>query len=115
VDVLCSNLLKILFHDLEFLQADVQQLLVGHVVDCCTTSILIHQLLQTVKTLTWVVVVRINRACNDFIAEDLIVFHRLVNLGLAAIDLLLGNTDTFCLAIVNILNGGFGSDTTFSK
>ena len=51
VDVLRGNLLEVFFHDLQFLQTDVQQLLVGHVVDRARHRILVHQLLQAIQAL----------------------------------------------------------------
>src|SRR5512134_3378664 len=106
VNVLRGEVLEVFLHDLELLEADVQELLVGHVVDAHAAAILVHQLLQAVQALLGIDVVRVDIARHDRIAVDPVMLQGLEDLLLAALDLLVGYDDTFGLAIVDVLAGG---------
>src|SRR5688572_4288298 len=90
MDVLGGQAFEVFLHDLELLKADVQQLLVGHVADGDAAAILVHQLLQTLQALLGIDVVRVDVARHDLIAVDPVMLQGLVDLLLAAVDLLVG-------------------------
>src|SRR5688572_26985765 len=115
MDVLRGEALEVFLHDLELLEADVQQLLVGHVADGHAAAILVHQLLQTLQALLGIDVVRVDVARHDRIAVDPVMLHRLEDLRLAAADLLVGDHDAFGLAVVDVLAGGLRRETAFGE
>ena len=115
VNIFRGNLLQIFFKQFKLFQPDVKQLLVSHITDCHTTSIFVHQLLQPIKCLTRVNVIRVNRARSYFVAINTVGFKRLVDFSLATIYLILGYIDALSLAVVDVLTGSLGSNAPFGK
>ena len=115
VNVLRRQALEILLHDLELLQPDVEELLVGHVADGDPAAILVHELLQPVEALLGVDVVRVDVAGDDLVAVDPVVLERLVDLLAPALDLLVGDDDAFPLAVVDVLAGGLRGQASLGE
>src|SRR5688572_3157682 len=115
VKVLRGQTLEILLHDLELLQADVQELLVGHVADGIAAAVLVHELLQAIEPLLGVDVVRIDGARHDRVAIDAVVLEGLVDFLPAALDLLGGHHDAFAFSVVDVLASGLCGKTAFGE
>src|SRR5210317_1896706 len=97
VNVRSCYFLQVFAQDRHLLQTNLQQLVVSHVVNTKATTVLVHQLLETVKTLTWVDVVRVNSTRYDLVTTNSVSFHWLIDLFLAALDLCVRYLNTFCL------------------
>src|SRR5580765_7967281 len=115
VNVLRGEALEVLLHDLELLETDIQELLVGHVAHGDAAAILVHQLLQTLQALLGIDVVRVDIARHDRIAVDPVMLHGLEDLRLAAVDLLIGDNDAFGLSVVDVFAGGLRRETAFGE
>ena len=115
VNILRRQILEVFLHDHELLETDIQELLVGHVVDGHAAAILVHQLLQTVQALLGIDVVRIDSARHNRIAVDPVMLQGFEDLLLAAVDLRIGYDNAFALAVVDVLAGGLRGETAFGE